>query len=90
MVASIYTGTVRAYNVVTMLQRKGHPTALGEAIAAYGRTFKSLHILAYIDVDESYLHDVEGIRNLQEGRHALARRFITWVVRGATESRRST
>ena len=30
--ASIYTGTVRAYDVVTMLQRDGQPTALGEAI----------------------------------------------------------
>ncbi|MFB4273597.1 Tn3 family transposase [Nonomuraea sp. GTA35] len=34
VVASIYTGTVRAYDAVTMLQREGHPTALGEAIAA--------------------------------------------------------
>jgi len=75
VVASIYTGTVRAYDVVTMLQRDGHPTALGEAIAAYGRIFKSLHILAYIDVDESYRRDVKGIRNLQEGRHALARKI---------------
>jgi hypothetical protein len=33
VIASIYTGTVRAYDVVTMLQRDGHPTALGEAIA---------------------------------------------------------
>ncbi len=49
VIASIYTGTVRAYDVVTLLQREGHPTALGEAIAAYGRIFKSLHILAYID-----------------------------------------
>jgi hypothetical protein len=40
---------VRAYNVVTMLQRDGHPTALGEAIASYDRIFKSLHILSYID-----------------------------------------
>jgi TnpA family transposase len=60
VVASIYTGTVRAYDVVTMLQRDGHPTALGEAIAAYGRIFKSLHILAYIDVDESYRRDIKG------------------------------
>lgn len=50
----IYTGTVRAYDVVTMLQRDGHPTALGEAIAMYGRIFKTLHILSYIDVDETY------------------------------------
>jgi len=58
-----------------MLQRDGHPTALGEAIAAYGRIFKSLHILAYIDTDETYRRDIKGIRNLQEGRHALARKI---------------
>ena len=75
VVASIYTGTVRAYDIVTMLQRDGHPTALGEAIAMYGRIFKSLHILGYIDVDETYRRDIKGIRNLQEGRHALARKI---------------
>jgi TnpA family transposase len=75
VVASIYTGTVRAYDGVTMLQRDGHPTVLGEAIAAYGRIFKALHILNYIDTDESYRRDIKGIRNLQEGRHALARKI---------------
>ncbi|WP_376776178.1 Tn3 family transposase [Nonomuraea jabiensis] len=53
-----YTGEVRAHDVVTMLQRDGHPTALGEAIAAYGRIFKSLHILAFIDTDETYRRDI--------------------------------
>ena len=75
VVASIYTGTVRAYDVVTMLQRDGHPTALGEAFASYGRIFESLHILAYIDTDETYRRDIKHIRNLQEGRHALARKI---------------
>jgi len=75
VVASVYTGTVRAYDVVTMLQRDGHPTALGEAIASYGRIFKSLHILAFIDVDETYRRDIKHIRNLQEGRHDLARKI---------------
>jgi TnpA family transposase len=75
VVASIYTGTVRAYDVVTMLQRDGRPTALGEAIAMYGRIFKSLLILSYIDTDETYRRDIKGIRNLQEGRHALARKI---------------
>lgn len=75
VVASIYTGTVRAYDVVTMLQRDGHPTALGEAFAAYGRAFKSLHILQFVDVDETYRRDIKHIRNLQEGRHALARKI---------------
>jgi len=41
----------------------------------YGRIFKSLHILNYIDLDESYRRDIKGIRNLQEGRHALARKI---------------
>ncbi|GAA5065178.1 TnpA family transposase [Thermocatellispora tengchongensis] len=75
VVASIYTGTVRAYDVVTMLQRDGHPTALGEAIASYGRIFKTLHILQFIDVDESYRRDIKDIRNLQENRHSLARKI---------------
>jgi len=75
VVASIYTGTVRAYDVVTMLQRDGHPTALGEAIASYGRIFKTLHILSYIDVDETYRRDIKDIRNLQENRHSLARKI---------------
>jgi len=58
VVASIYTGTVRAYDVVTMVQRDGHPTALGEAIAMYGRIFKSLHILSYIDTGETYARKI--------------------------------
>ena len=71
IVASIYTGTVRAYDVVRMLQRDGNATPLGEAIASYGRIFKSLHILVYID-DDTYRRDIKGVRNLQEGRHSLA------------------
>ena len=91
VVASIYTGTVRACDVVAMLQRDGRPTALGEAIAMYGRIFKSLHILAYIDTDESYRRDIKAIRNLQEGRHALARKIChgNWPGRSATERRAS-
>src|SRR2546430_6828391 len=58
-----------------MLQRDGRPTALGGAIAMDGRIFRSLHILAYIDTDESYRRGIKGIRNLQEGRHALARKI---------------
>jgi len=75
LVASIYTGAVTAYDVVRMLQRDGHPTALGEAINTYGRIFKSLHILALID-DEDLRRDIKGIRNLQEGRHALAEKVF--------------
>ena len=41
----------------------------------YGRIFKTLHILSYVDVDETYRRDIKGIRNLQEGRYALARKI---------------
>lgn len=76
MVGSVFTGAVRAYDVVRMLQREGHPTPLGEAIASYGRIFKSLHILAYVD-DGTYRRDIKGIRNLPEGRQSFARRSST-------------
>lgn len=71
MVVSIYTGEVRSHDVMRMLQRDGNPTQLGEAIAHYGRIFKTLHILTYA-VEEPYRRDIKGIRNLQESRHALA------------------
>lgn len=42
----------------------------------FGKPVSSaIHILSYIDVDESYRRDIKGIRNLQEGRHALARKI---------------
>lgn len=71
VVVSIYTGQIRAYDVMKMVQRDGNPTPMGDAIAAYGRIFKTLHILTYA-VEEPYRRDIKGIRNLQESRHALA------------------
>ncbi|WP_433357363.1 Tn3 family transposase [Microtetraspora malaysiensis] len=44
VVVSIYTGEIRAYDLLRMIQRDGNPTPLGEAIAHYGRIFKTLHI----------------------------------------------
>jgi hypothetical protein len=43
---SIYTSQVSRYDVVRAPQRDGRPTALGEAIATYGRLFKTLHFLS--------------------------------------------
>ncbi|MGW6501358.1 Tn3 family transposase [Nonomuraea angiospora] len=54
-----------------MIQRDGNPAPLGEAIAHYGRIFKTFHILTYA-VEEPYRRDIKGVRNLQESRHALA------------------
>jgi len=63
---------VSAHDVIRMLAANGKPTQLGDALAHYGRVFKTLHVLAYVD-DETYRRDIKGIRNLQEGRHDLAR-----------------
>jgi TnpA family transposase len=75
VVVSIHTGAIRAYDVVTMLQREGRLSPLGEAIASYGRIFKTLHILAAA-TEESYRRDIKGLRNLQEERHGLAEKVF--------------
>jgi hypothetical protein len=51
------------------------PVITGEAIAHYGRIFKTLHILTYA-VEEPYRRDIKGVRNLQESRHALAAKIF--------------
>jgi TnpA family transposase len=71
VVGSVYSGAVSAYDVLRVLQRDGSPTPLGEAIASYGRIFKSLHVLTFAE-DEGYRRDIKSMRNLQEGRHSLA------------------
>ena len=55
-----------------MLAPAGKSTQLGDALAHYGRIFKTLHVLAYVD-DDAYRRQIKGMRNLQEGRHDLAR-----------------
>ena len=72
LVASIHTGAVSAHDVIRMLAPAGKTTQLGDALAHYGRIFKTMHVLAYVD-DEAYRRQIKGMRNLQEGRHSLAR-----------------
>jgi len=72
VVASIHTGAVPAHDVLRILSPGGTPTQLGDALAHYGRIFKTLHVLAYVD-DEPYRREIKAMRNLQEGRHDLAR-----------------
>ena len=72
IVGSIHTGTVTAYEIIRMLSHRGQPTQLGMALADYGRIFKTLHVLSYVD-DELYRREIKFLRNLQESRHALAR-----------------
>lgn len=72
VIVSIHTGAVSAYDVLRVVSRGGNLTQLGEAIAHYGRIFKTLHVLSFVD-DPVYRREIKFLRNLQEGRHALAR-----------------
>ncbi len=50
-------------------------TGLGEAFAHYGRIFKTLHLLQFID-SEAYRRMIGVQLNIGEGRHALGRRIF--------------
>lgn len=51
----LVTNQVRAYDLLRMFGREGHPTPLGQAFAEYGRIAKALHLLAVVDpVDDTY------------------------------------
>jgi len=73
---SLATGTVRAYDVMRMLSRDGQPSRLGRAFAEYGRIAKSFHLLAVIDVDDTYRRQMSAQLAIQESRHQLARRIF--------------
>jgi TnpA family transposase len=72
VVASVHSGQICASDAMRMLQRGGNPTQLGDALAHFGRIFKTLHVLAYVD-REPYRRDIKRMRNLQEERHGLAK-----------------
>jgi len=71
---SIHSCEVSTHDVTRMISRDGNPTPLGQAIAHYGRIFKTLHILRLAD-DEPYRREGKAQANLVEGRHDLARRI---------------
>jgi TnpA family transposase len=69
---SLSTGTVRASELLRVLQGGGRPSRLGRAIAELGRIAKTLHLLAWIDSEELRRETGVGL-NRQEGRHSVAR-----------------
>jgi TnpA family transposase len=74
---SLVTDKVRAYDLLRMLGRDGHPSPLGQAFAEYGRIAKTLHLLALVDpVDEGYRRTVHRQLTVQESRHRLARKLF--------------
>ena len=72
VVGSLSTGTVRASELLRVLQGGGRPTPLGRAIAELGRAAKTLHLLSYLDSD-TYRRCIGMHLNRHEGRHSLAR-----------------
>ncbi len=73
---SLVTDQVRAYDLVRMFGRDGHPTPLGQAFIEYGRIAKTLHLLALVDpVDGTYQRRMNRQLTVQESRHALARKI---------------
>ncbi len=69
---SLATGTVRASELLRVLQGGGRPTPLGRAVAELGRITKTLYLLAYLD-DETYRRRILAQLNRIESRHSLAR-----------------
>ena len=72
---SLATGQVRAHDLIKMMTSGGRLTGLGNAFAAYGRIFKSLHLLQIIHV-ESYRRMIGTQLNTGESRHQLACRVF--------------
>lgn len=69
---SLATGTVKASELLRVLQGGGRPTPLGRAVAELGRISKTLYLLTYLD-DDNYRRRILTQLNRTEGRHALAR-----------------
>ncbi len=69
---SLSTGTVRASELLRVLQGGGRPSRLGRAIAELGRVAKTLHLLAWIDSEQLRRETGVGL-NRHEGRHSVAR-----------------
>jgi TnpA family transposase len=73
---SLVTNQVRAYDLMRMFGREGHPTPLGQGFAEYGRIDKTLHLLALLDpMDDGYLRRINRQLTVQESRHRLARKI---------------
>jgi TnpA family transposase len=75
LAASVHAGEIGASDAIRMLQHGGNPTQLGLALAHFGRIFKTLHVLSYVD-REPYRRDIKWMRNLQEERHGLAKHLF--------------
>lgn len=72
LAASIHTGAITAHDALRVLAPGATLTQLGEALAHFGRIYKTRHVLTFV-ADEAYRRGIKTMRNLNEGRHDLAR-----------------
>jgi TnpA family transposase len=72
VLGSLSTGTVRASELLRVLQGGGRSTPLGRAIAELGRAAKTPQLLSYVDSD-TYRRCIGVHLNRHEGRHSVAR-----------------
>lgn len=72
VVISLRLGRMSASELIRTLQRDGNPSTLGRAIIAYGRIFKTMHLLRYYS-DETYCCKILIQLNRGESRHTLCR-----------------
>lgn len=73
LAGSLKLGRIHAGAIMRVLQVKDRPTTLAKAVAELGRIVKTLHMLGYIDSEETRRRILTQL-NRQELRHRLARR----------------
>ncbi|ANP53733.1 TnpA family transposase [Streptomyces griseochromogenes] len=74
LAGALITNQVRAYDLLRMFGREGHPTPLGAAFAEYGRIDKTMHLLALADpMDDTYRRLMNRQLTVQESRNFLGR-----------------
>jgi TnpA family transposase len=85
VVGSLKLGTVTASRLIRTLQRDGRPTTLGKAIGEYGRIYKTIYLLNYLN-DPGYRRRILTQLNRGESRHSLAR-AVCYGKRGELHQR---
>ncbi|GAA2714424.1 Tn3 family transposase [Micromonospora olivasterospora] len=79
VIASAHTRKISAHDMIRVLQHDGRLTGLGEAVAHYGRIFKTLHVLTFAD-DPDYWRNPKGMRTCRRAGTASAGTSSTAVT----------
>jgi len=75
MAGSLKLGTINPTNLIKMLQRGGNPTMLGRATGEFGRIFKTMYQLSFLD-DKDYRRRILTQLNRGESENGLKRTVL--------------